>query len=278
MASSMTPAFDYGTLQDLRLEIDASGIATVTMDRPEKLNAVGQQMHLALALIFRALENDAAVRLIILTGSGKAFSAGGDIDWMQDMIDDPAIFERTIREAKEIVLSILDCEKPIIAKVNGDAIGLGATLALLCDVVFAAETARIGDPHVRAGLVAADGGAIIWPQLVGYARAKEYLLTGKLLPAAEAERIGLINHAVPADALDAAVADFALRLAKGAQQAIRWTKATINIGLKQLAASMLDAGLAYEAVTNLSADHAEAVAAFRAGRAPIFGQASPGPD
>ena len=271
MSSEAVEAQSYAHLKGLIVEVDDAGIATVTLNRPDKLNAVGAELHKTLTQVFRALEFDQAVRVIILTGKGKAFSAGGDIDWMQDMIDRPAIFEGCVRETKEIILSMLDLEKPIIAKVNGDAVGLGASLALFCDIIIAADHVRIGDPHVRAGLVAADGGAVIWPQLIGYARAKEYLLTGRLLTATEAERIGLINRVVPADGLDAAVAEFALRMAKGAQGAIRGTKATINIGLKQLAVSMLDSGLAYEVVSNVSADHAEAVKAFQEGRAPKFG-------
>jgi enoyl-CoA hydratase len=256
--------------QALDVSVEASGIATIVMDRPDKLNAVGEAMHTELSLIFRQMQQDQAVRVIVLTGRGRSFSAGGDLAWMQQMIDEPERFIATTRQAREIVMSMLECDKPVIAKVNGHAVGLGATLALLCDVIFAAEHAKFGDPHVSAGLVAADGGALIWPQLIGYARAKEYLLTGDLLTAAHAERIGLINHVVPADELDARVAAFAQRLAAGSQPAIRWTKATINIGLRQLAAAMLDAGLAYEALTNVSADHAEAVAAFAASRKPVF--------
>jgi len=270
MASSHDGSGDYTRFAQLAVGVDAHGIATVTLNRPEKKNAVGVKMHAELAVIFRELERDPAVRVVVLTGAGSAFSAGGDLEWMQEMIDDPSIFERTIREAKEIVLSMLDCEKPVIAKVNGHAMGLGATLALFCDVIFASTKARIGDPHVGIGLVAADGGVIIWPQLVGYARAKEYLLTGDPLSAEEAARIGLINHAVAPELLDQTVEAFALRLARGAQKAIRWTKASINIGLKQVATGILDSALAYEAVTNLSADHQEAVNAFREGRPPVF--------
>ena len=260
----------YVRFEQLCVGIDSNGIATVELNRPDKKNAVGSKMHAELALIFRELERDPAARVVVLTGKGSAFSAGGDLEWMQEMIDDPSIFEHTIREAKEIVLSMLDCEKPLIAKVNGHAMGLGATLALFCDVIFATTKARIGDPHVGVGLVAADGGAIIWPQLVGYARAKEFLMTGDPLSAEEAARIGLINHAVAPELLDQTVDAFALRLAHGAQKAIRWTKASINIGLKQLATGILDAALGYEAVTNLTADHQEAVTAFREGRPPIF--------
>src|SRR6185503_9495337 len=125
----------------------------------------------------------------------------------------------------------------------GAAAGLGATIALMCDVIIAADTAVIGDPHVRMGFVAGDGGAVIWPQLIGYARAKQYLLTGDAITGEEAAQIGLVNFAYPAEELDAAVDAFAQKLAAGARRAVQWTKATINVGLKQLAASMMDAGI-----------------------------------
>ena len=245
-------------------------IATVTMNRPEKLNAVDERMHEELAQIFIDLNNDPDIDVVILTGAGRAFSSGGDIGWMQLMIDEPSRFEKTAREGKQIVFSLLDCEKPIIAKLNGHATGLGATIALFCDVIFASERAKIGDPHVSVGFVAGDGGAVIWPQLIGYARAKEYLMTGDLLSAAEAVRIGLINRAVAPEDLDATVDAFARRLTAGAVKAIKWTKLSVNIGLKQLAHSIMDASIAYEAQSNRTADHAEAVAAFRDGRRPTF--------
>ncbi|WP_044529545.1 enoyl-CoA hydratase/isomerase family protein, partial [Herbaspirillum sp. B65] len=205
-----------------------------------------------------------------LTGAGRAFSAGGDIEDMQRLIDKPSLFAAGMQRAKQIVFSMLDCPKPIIAKINGHAIGLGATLALFSDLTYAADHAKIGDPHVKVGFVAGDGGAVIWPQLMGYAKAKEYLLTGDLLTASEAERFGLINYAVPAEQLDERVAAMAQRLAKGASQAIQWTKASINIGLKQVAHSIMDASIAYEGLSNITADHQEAVNAFREKRAPVF--------
>ena len=171
---------------------------------------------------------------------------------------------------KKMIFGLLDLEKPVIARINGDCIGLGATLALLCDILIAVDDARLGDPHVRMGYVAGDGGAVIWPQLVGYARAKEYLLTGDLLNAKEAERIGLINHAVPRQDLDAKVNALAEKLANGATKAIKWTKTCINIPLRQLAHSIMDASLAYEALTNIGADHQEAVTAFQEKRKPKF--------
>ncbi|TCN53427.1 enoyl-CoA hydratase [Rhodococcus sp. SMB37] len=245
-------------------------VATVTMNRPDKLNVANARLHTELSTIFDDLQRDADVDVVVLTGAGRAFSAGGDIDWMQEAVDDPESFEQTVSEAKRIIFSLLDLEKPIIAKVNGHAVGLGATLALFCDVIFAAESAKIGDPHVSVGFVTGDGGAVIWPQLVGYARAKEYLLTGDLIPATVAADIGLINHAVPKEALDARVDEFASRLRNGATKAIRWSKISVNIGLKQLAHSMMDTSMAYESLSNRTADHAEAVAAFREGRTPKF--------
>ena len=157
-----------------------------------------------------------------------------------------------------------------IARVNGHAVGLGATIALLCDIIIAADHAKIGDPHVSAGLVAGDGGALIRPQLIGFARAKEYFFTGDLMTAAEAERIGLINHVVPSDQLDEKVYGLAQRLAGGAMRSIRWTKQTVNIPLRQLAQSMMDLSLSLETQSNLSKDHQEAVSAFAQKRQPNF--------
>ena len=249
-------------------------VLEITLNRPDQLNAIDEQMHTELAHLFVDVAADPDSDVIVLTGAGRAFSSGGDIDWMQRMIDEPAMFGKTAREAKQIVFSLLDCEKPVIAKVNGHATGLGATIALFCDVIFAAESAKIGDPHVSVGFVAGDGGAVIWPQLIGYARAKEYLMTGDLMLATEAARIGLINHAVSPEELGKAVDAFALRIANGATQAIRWSKLSANIGLKQLAHSIMDASLGYEALSNISADHQEAVNAFREKRKPVFGSAS----
>jgi enoyl-CoA hydratase len=242
----------------------------VTFNRPDVLNAVNEEMHTELSKVFVDCSNDPDSDIIVVTGAGRAFCAGGDIDWMQEAIDVPSRFEKTAREAKQIVYSLLDCEKPVIAKINGHATGLGATLALFCDVIFASNKAKIGDPHVSVGFVAGDGGAVIWPQLIGYARAKEYLLTGDLMTADKAASIGLINHSVSPEELDAAVDAFADRLNKGAIKAIRWTKMATNIELKKIAHSAMDACLAYESLSNVTKDHQEAVNAFREKRAPLF--------
>ncbi len=257
------------------LQISRRGkILTVTLNDPERRNAVGERMHAELAEIFLDVANDASSSVIILTGApaGKAFSAGGDIERMQQMVDTPELFDADVAAAKKLIFSLLDLEKPLIAKINGHAVGLGATLALFCDITFMAETARIGDPHVGIGLVAGDGGAIIWPQLLGFARAKEFLLGGAVIEARRAEAIGLVNHCVANAELDATVDAFADTLAAGAMHAIRGTKATINLELKRLAELMLASGLKREAETIRTADHAEAVAAFAQKGTPRFGR------
>jgi enoyl-CoA hydratase len=241
-----------------------------SFNRPETLNAIDQTAHAELARFFTELAADPDTDVVILSGSGRAFSAGGDLEYIQRMIDDPSLFLKDMQNVKRIVFGILDCPKPIIAKLNGAAVGLGATIALLCDVIFAAPGIKIGDPHVKLGLVAGDGGACIWPHLIGHARAKEYLLTGRSLTAEDAERLGLINHVVPASQLDQVVEAFAQELLAGARQAIQWTKLAVNAGLKSLVSSVLDAGVAYEALSNLTADHKEALAALREARAPMF--------
>jgi enoyl-CoA hydratase len=171
---------------------------------------------------------------------------------------------------RRIVHGLLDCPKPVIARVNGDAMGFGASIALLCDVVIAVETARFADPHVKLGLSAGDGGALIWPQLIGYAKAKHYLLTGEPIAAVEAERIGLISFSVPAAEFDGFTAKYAERMARGAQTAIRYTKVTANIGLRNLLTSVFEAGVAYEGLCKHTADYREGVSAFLEKRRPDF--------
>jgi enoyl-CoA hydratase/carnithine racemase len=260
---------DFSHYQRLLFERNGR-LLTITLNRPEALNSTDELLHSELARVFIDCATDPDSDVIILTGAGRAFSAGGGHEAMQKTIDEPERFERLAVEAKRIVYSMLDCSKPIIAKVNGHAIGFGATLALFCDVIFAADHAKIGDPHVKVGYVAGDGGAVIWPQLLGFARAKEYLLTGDLLLAAEAAKIGLINHAVPAAQLDQAVADFAAKLLANPSRAVRWTKLAINVGLKPIAHTVLEASMGYEHLSVLTADHREAVAALREQRPPRF--------
>ncbi len=248
------------------------GLLTITLNRPETLNAVDAVAHEELAEVFNFAATDDATEVVLLTGAGKAFSAGGNLEHIAANAARPERFDREVRQAKRIIFSMLDLDKPLVCRMNGHAVGLGATLALFCDVVFAAEHAKIGDPHVALGLVAGDGGAVIWPQLVGLARAKEFLLTGELLSARRAAELGLVNHCLPADELDAAVEAFCRRLLAGATSAIRWTKVLLNLELKRVATAVMDAGIAYEAVAVRTADHREGVRALQEKRAPVFGR------
>ncbi len=259
---------DYSSYKHMQFE-RRDRILTITLNRPP-MNPIHYELHNELSRLWYQVQVDTECDVVILTGAGEVFSAGGDIPMMQRRIDDPELFNRKNLEMKQMIFGLLDLEKPIIARINGDCIGLGATLALMCDIMIAVDTARFGDPHVRMGYVAGDGGAVIWPQLIGFARAKEYLLTGDMLDAKEAERIGLINYAVPREELDTKVNAFADKLARGATKAIKWTKTSINMPLRQLAHSMMDASLAYEAITNMGADHQEAVTAFQEKRKPRF--------
>jgi enoyl-CoA hydratase len=240
--------------------------AIITSDHP--VNGVDGPMHDELARVFTDLQRDSDSDIIVLTAKGRAFCAGGDFEWFQQQIDDPASFRAIAWDAKRIVSSLLEMEKPILCRLNGAAAGLGATIALLCDIIVADEKAVIGDPHVKVGLVAGDGGALIWPQLIGYAKAKELLMTGDMLSASEAKDLGLINHAVPGDQLDAKLGEIIAKLQGNPKWAVRWTKSVTNIPLRALAAQMMDAAIGWESVSNYLGDRREAVAAMAEKRTP----------
>lgn len=259
MSNTHTDLPDYETLLLDRRE----RVLTITMNRPELMNAVNLKLHEELAEVFSFAAADTGSDVIILTGAGRAFSAGGDLDHILSNANNPDLFDEEVRLAKRIVFSMLDLDKPLVCRLNGHAVGLGATLALFCDVIFAADKAKIGDPHVAVGLVAGDGGAIIWPQLVGLCRAKEYLLSGELLTAQKAADIGLINHCVPAQELDQAVSAYCEKLLRNSTKAVRWTKVLLNQELKRVTHSLLETGLAYEALSIRSEDHKNAVKAMQ---------------
>jgi enoyl-CoA hydratase len=254
------------------LEFHRAGrVLTIAMNRPEARNCINEELHEELARVFYDAAADRDSDVIILTGKGAAFSVGGDLKWLNAQFEGtPTPFVLESCSARRVVDGILNCPKPIVAKINGDAIGLGATLALLADVSIASESARIADPHVRVGLVAGDGGALIWPQLIGFAKARHYLLTGEAIVARDAERMNLISFAVAAQQLDTFVDEYAARLAKGAQTAIRYTKTAINVALRQLFNSVFEVGLAYEGLSKVSAEHREGVKAFLENRRPDF--------
>ena len=246
-------------------------LLTITLNRPDAMNAFNLAMHDELADVLNFAAMDTHSDVVVFTGAGKAFSAGGDLNHIANNAANPHLFDHEVRMAKRIVYALLDLDKPLICRLNGHAIGLGATLALLCDVTFALDKAKIGDPHVALGLVAGDGGAAIWPQLCGLPRAKEYLLSGEILSASKAADVGLVNHCLPAEELDGAVDAYCDKLLNGATNAIRWTKVLLNMELKRVVHSVLEAGIAYEAVSVRSADHREGVQALIEKRAPKFG-------
>ena len=253
----------------LRLERIAQ-VLKVTIDHPTSpLNAVDEALHHDLTRLFAMLRRETEARAVVITGRGRAFSAGGDFDWFPTLRT-PERLEALRRDAKQLVWDLLDVEVPLVAALNGHAMGLGASIALLCDAIFMADTATLGDPHVRVGIVAGDGGAAIWPLAVGPARAKRYLLTGDPLPAAEAERIGLVTHVVPAADLEREAMAFAARLAAGAPLAVRYTKLAVNKLVKDALNVAFDTSMALELVTFRSADHEEALAALREKRPPRF--------
>jgi len=262
----MPTKYDHFTTMKFSIE---NRVITAKLNRPHKLNVFTEQMEYELSqfLVDGAFDDD--FDFAVLTGEGRAFSAGGDIEeWMIPNVKDPGSVNPDL--SKRLIFALLDFPKPLIAKVNGHAMGLGATTALYCDVIFAAEHAKIADPHVKVGLSAGDGGAIIWPQLIGYVRARELLMTGEYIDAKRAVELGLINYALPAEELDAAVDAFVAKLQTGAYRAICATKKTVNLGLKQLASAVMDASIAYEHLTLASRDHAEGVYAFLEKREPKF--------
>jgi enoyl-CoA hydratase len=269
--NDMTSAPALPTFRTIELAREGR-LLRLTFNRPEAMNAVNLDLHDELPEALWFAQGDTGSDLLVITGAGRAFSAGGDLDHIARNAADPQLFDHEARMAKRIVFTLLDIDKPVICRMNGHAIGLGATIALMCDIVFAAEGAKIGDPHVGLGLVAGDGGAAIWAQRIGLARAKEYLFTGDLLTAQQAAAIGLINHCVPKEELDAAVDAFCAKLLNGAMGAIRATKILTNLELKRITHAVMDAGIAYESVSVRSADHREGVAALRDKRAPNFGR------
>lgn len=255
------------------IELTREGrLLRITLNRPDQLNAINLDLHDELPDALWFAQGDTGSDVVVLTGAGRAFSAGGDLDHIARNAADPRLFDHEARMAKRLIFTLLDIDKPVICRLNGHAVGLGATIALMCDIIIAAEGAKIGDPHVGLGLVAGDGGAVIWAQRIGLARAKEYLFTGEILTAAKAAEIGLINHCVPADQLDAKVDELCGKLLGGATQAIRYTKILTNLELKRIASAVMDAGIAYESLSVRSADHLEGIAALREKRPPRFGQ------
>ena len=258
---------DPTTYEAIRIERRANGVAIATLNRPDKLNAVNARMHTELSTLARDFELDPEVKVLVITGAGRAFCAGGDFS------GGSAVGGRVTdlwQEAHQIVDHLLECTKPVISAVNGYAMGLGATVALLCDVVVAARSAVFADTHVRMGIGAGDGGQVIWPFLMGVNRAKYYLMTGDRLKAEEAERLGLVNFVVDDAQLLPRALEIADRLAAGPLLAISASKVPINQWLRSVSAQVLPLSLEMERRTFGSDDAKEAGQAFAEKREPRF--------
>ncbi len=262
---------DYSEYEYLKVEV-AERVATVTLNRPDKLNAVNAALHHEFEQIWLDLAEDRDVNAILLTGAGQAFSVGGDMTSRDKPTKSKGRGGRRIvmADGRRVIENLLDVEQPIVAAINGDALGFAANVALLCDVTVACDTAKLADTHVSIGAVAGDGGAVIWPLLIGPNRAKEFLMLGDTITGADAARIGLVNHAVPAEQVLPKARELAQRLADGPTWAVRWSKLAVNKWLKQQANLIMDAGLAYEAVTLMAQDHKEALKAMQEKRKPNF--------
>jgi enoyl-CoA hydratase len=259
----------YDSYSDLQIQRRGRCL-WITLNQPPQ-NPVTALMHTELARVFAEANADDDIKVIVLTGAEKTFSAGGDINDMYEKRLDTRHHARMSMEGAKIITDMLALTKPIIARINGHAIGLGATLALFCDIAVAVEGVKIADPHVRMALVAGDGGAIIWPQLVGFMRAREFLLTGKSLTSQEAAAMGLINYAVPREQLDAKVAEFVDCFEQGPRQATALTKRAINQFLQGYVSTAIEAHLGMEMRSIFNPEHEEAVKAFLDKRKPQFG-------
>jgi enoyl-CoA hydratase len=238
-------------------------VRVVTLSRPDELNAVNPGLHWALANVWRQLAADPEARVVILTGAGRAFSAGGDLDWITSFLDDPVARDESLREGAQIIEEMLRFPLPVIAAVNGPAVGLGCSLAVLCDIVLISERAFLADPHVSVGLVAGDGGAAFWPLLTPILRSREYLFTGGRIPAATAVELGLATRVVPPGELLEEARRLAERLAAQPAEALRETKRVTNMYLSTALSGAMQAGLAAERVTMRSPEHRERLLALR---------------
>jgi enoyl-CoA hydratase len=229
------------------LQIRSEGpVRIVTLNRPEDLNATNHVLHAGLASLFPQLDADDEARVAVLTGAGRAFSAGGDFGYLDELSKNSELRRLTLTHGRQIVTGMVACRLPIIAAVNGPAVGLGCSLVALSDIVFMAESAHLADPHVLLGLVAADGGPVVWPLLTSLQLAKEYALTGERIPAARAAAIGLVNHVCPDDEVLGRALACAERIAALPQGAVEDTKRIINIQMERAVLATLDFALSAE--------------------------------
>ena len=259
----------YDEYQHLKFDLKPNGVLLATLNRPDVLNATNARMHWELTQIWKTIDDDPAVKVVLVTGAGKAFSAGGDMEMVEQMAGNAAAVAQAMREAGDIVYNMINLDKPIISAINGVAVGAGLAVALMADISIMSETARITDGHLRLGVGAGDHAAIIWPLLCGMAKAKYYLLTAEFIDGKEAERIGLVSLCAPAEKLLDKAWAVADKLAAGPQQAQRWTKRALNNWLR-MAGPIFDTSLAFEMLNFLGPDVKEGLAGIKEKRPPKF--------
>jgi enoyl-CoA hydratase len=260
---------DYKDYQHLVFERRPHGVLLITLNRPQVLNATNDRMHWELTQVWLTVDRDPETRVAVVTGAGRAFSAGGDLDMVEANATDPRRLANTVREASDLVYNMINLDKPVVSAINGVAVGAGLVVALMADISIIAEDVRFTDGHTKLGVVAGDHAAIIWPLLCGMAKAKYYLLTSDFIDGREAERIGLVSLCVSRDQLLPKAFEVADRLAQGSQQAIRWTKRSLNNWLR-LAGPIFDQSIALEMLTFMGEDVREGLSAIREKRPPRF--------
>jgi enoyl-CoA hydratase len=262
----MTKPASTGAADSLSVHTLESGVVTIMFNRPDRLNAIDWDLYRVFVETLEDIARDTSIPAVVISGAGRAFCAGGDISFMRQM------YEGEIAKAEVQQLQVrffrtqMGMPAPTIAVVNGPAVGLGCTFALSCDLIYASARARFSDPHVQMGLAPGDGGALLWPLLVGPGKAKELLFTGDALAADEAHRLGLVNHLLPEDELHGAALAFAERLARGPRETIQAIKSLTNQATRALSEHFIRAGLAMESVSQESEYHHRAVDAFLSGK------------
>lgn len=255
--------------QHLLFEERESGILLITINRPEQMNATDAVLHNALSKVWLDIEEDDDIRVVVITGAGRAFSAGGDLSWISEMVNNYDEMKVAFREAGDIVYRMTQCSKIIISAINGTAVGAGLAVALMADISIMAEEARITDGHVRLGVAAGDHANIIWPLLCGLAKAKYYLLTADFIDGRTADRIGLVSRSVPAENLLDEAMKVAEKIARGPRDAASFTKRALNLWVTQ-ASPAFDASLALEMLNFMGHDAREGVSALKEKREPKF--------
>ncbi len=255
--------------KNLRFDTLEHGILLMTIDRPEKMNATDGPTHNGLSRVWLDIDDDPDVRVVIVTGAGDAFSAGGDLEWIESMVNNYDVMREVFREAGDIVYRMTQCPKVIISAINGTAVGAGLAVALMADISIMAEEARISDGHIRLGVAAGDHANIIWPLLCGLAKAKYYLITADFIDGKTADEIGLVSKSVPLDQLMDEAMKVAVKVATGPQDAARWTKRALNLWVSQ-AAPAFDASLAFEMLNFMGHDAKEGLSALQEKRRPNF--------